>query len=551
MATDLRISVKGATRDVPEGTPVSAVVPDELDGAPVLGALVSNRLVGLDLPLHSDATVVPVTQRDRQGESILFRSACLLLYEAAAGLYPEARLVIGQSLANGYYFDFDGPPELTGEVLESLQERMKAIIAENRRFTRKTYDVSEAEAYFRRNGYLDKVQLLATWRSSTVNLLSLGLFRDIAHGPVVVSTAKIKSFELVSYPPGLVLRFPRPEQDLPAAPQQQPLLFTAYKETREWNERLGVEHVGDLNRRCLDGSITEIIRVAEGFHEKKIAQLADAIAAEDGRIRVVLMAGPSSSGKTTTAKRLSVQLLVNGIRPVALGMDDYYVDRDKTPQHPDGSYDFEAVEALDLPLFNQHLADLLAGKEVRVPRFDFHTGKRTPESTWHPMRLGAHEVLLIEGIHGLNPRISESVADEHKYRIYLSALTQLCIDDHNRIFTSDSRLVRRIVRDRLFRGYSASRTLGMWPSVRAGERKHIYPFQETADMMFNSALVYEPAVLKVYAQRFLMEVPRTDPGYPEAYRLLHFFRLFVPIFRDDVPQNSILREFIGGSSFDY
>ncbi|NOZ86104.1 MAG: nucleoside kinase [Deltaproteobacteria bacterium] len=478
MPRDLKITVLNKEREIPEGTPVAAVVPETLDEAPVLGALVNNRLVGLDFPLFSNAEIKPVTYLDRQGESILFRSTSLLLYEAAASLYPESRIVIGQSLGNGYYFDFHGPLKLSDQIIRELVKRMKNIVAEGRKISRQTYDVSEAEEIFTRMGYHDKVRLLSTWKSSTVDLVSMGLFRDIAHGPVLNSTSKIHDFELVPYPPGLVLRFPRSGSGRPRKINGQPLLFKAYRETREWNEMLGVTNVGDLNQRCLDGSIKEIIRVAEGFHEKKITYIADQIAKECERIRLILISGPSSSGKTTTTKRLAVQLRVNGIKPVSLSMDNYYVDRDKTPRHPDGSYDFEAVEALDLDLFNQHLLDLLNGKEVMVPVFDFPTGKRKPKGKWNTARLDKDQVLLIEGIHGLNPRISESVPDTSKYKIYISALTQLCIDDHNRIFTSDSRLVRRIVRDRLFRGYSAARTLSMWPSVQAGERKYVYPWKQ-------------------------------------------------------------------------
>jgi uridine kinase len=325
-------------------------------------------------------------------------------------------------------------------------------------------------------------------------------------------------------------------------------LFGVYKETRDWNRLLGVETVTDLDRKVIEGGIGEVIRVAEALHERKIAAIADEVHARPD-CRLVLVAGPSSSGKTTFVKRLRLQLLAIGVRPKEISVDNYYVDRVKTPRDEHGDYDFECIEAIDLPLLNEHLPRLLAGETVETPRFSFTKGLREEKTV--PVRLAPGEVLLIEGIHGLNDRLTESVPVGSKFRIYVSALTQLCIDDHHRIFTSDSRLLRRIVRDRKFRGYSALETLRMWPKVRAGEEKWIFPFQDRADRMFNSTLVYEQAVLKVFAERYLMECPQDDPAWAEAHRLLEFLDLFVPVFADDVPATSILREFIGHSAFDY
>jgi uridine kinase len=331
----------------------------------------------------------------------------------------------------------------------------------------------------------------------------------------------------------------------------RPLLFSTYRETRLWQEVLGIHHVGQLNLLCLNGGIKEILRIAEGLHEKKIARIADEILRGADRLRLITVAGPTSSGKTTFAKRLGIQLRVNGIEPVALSLDNYYVDREHTPLDEDGNLDFEALEAIDLALFHQQLAELMEGKEVLTPTFDFVTGKRRSEKHWKPIQLEDRQVLVVEGIHGLNDQLTASVPRQQKYRIYASALSQLAIDDHNRIFTADARLVRRIVRDHLFRGFNAERTLALWERVRRGEARWIFPFQEQADVMFNSALVYEPAVLKTYAERFLLQVPRTSPTYPEAFRLLKFLSMFVPIFPDEVPHTSILREFIGGSTFKY
>jgi len=361
----------------------------------------------------------------------------------------------------------------------------------------------------------------------------------------------VRGFAVVPYEDGLLLRFPRngdPANLPPLAPQ--PKLFGAYRETRRWNEVLGVANVGSLNRMCLSGEVSELIRIAEGFHEKKIAAIADAIAAQSRRVRLVLVGGPSASGKTTFIRRLAIQLRVNGIQPVGISLDNYFVDRERTPLDAKGKPDYEALEALDLELFNAHLAALLRGDEVELPRYDFVRGRRTDRDLWQRQRLEPNQVLLVEGIHGLNHRLSESVPEEAKYRVFISALTQLTLDDHNRIFTSDARLLRRILRDRLFRGHPATRTLDMWNSVRRGEARGIFPFQEEADVIFNSALVYEPAVLRVFAERFLLEVPREHPAYTEAYRLLRFLAWFVPVFQDEVPRTSILREFIGGSAFD-
>jgi uridine kinase len=302
---------------------------------------------------------------------------------------------------------------------------------------------------------------------------------------------------------------------------------------------------------CLNGKVGELVRIAEGLHEKKIARVADEIYRRRPRLRLVLVAGPSSSGKTTFAQRLGTQLRVNGIDPVSLSLDNYYVNREDTPIDDDGHPDFEALEAIDLELFHRHLKDLLAGNEVATPRFDFVHGRRKDASDWVPMRLEENQVLVVEGIHGLNEKLTETVPQAQKYRIFISALSQLAIDDHNRIFTADARLIRRIVRDRRYRGFTAERTLQLWERVRRGEARWIFPFQEDADVMFNSALVYEPAVLKTYAERFLLQVPRTSPAYPEAFRLLKFLSMFVPIFPDEVPYTSILREFIGGSAFNY
>lgn len=547
------VSFAGERLPVLAGTPVGEFLRNFWGELPldVLAALVNRRMVMLDFPLRGLQVEVEVVRLGSHlGETVLRRSAALLLLAAAAKLYPESRLVVGQSLSGGYFFSWHSPLPLTQEVAHSLAREMERLCKEDVPLTRSVITLEEAEAIFRARGETSKLQLLATHRSSTVPVVTCGSFTDIAHGPVAPSAGRVRGWALVPYEDGLLLRFAKNgSQQMPPL-RPQPKLFATYRETRKWNETLGIANVGSLNRACLTGEISEIIRIAEGFHEKKLAQIADAIA-QRPQIRVVLVAGPSASGKTTFIKRLGIQLRVCGLVPVGLSLDNYFVDRDNTPIDESGKPDYESIEALDLDLFNKQLVSLLAGKPVQVPKYDFPRGRRAEPELWTTLQLKPGEILLIEGIHALNPRLTEKVPEENKFRIFISALTQLTLDDHNRIFTADTRLLRRIVRDRFFRGYPAVRTLEMWPSVRRGELRWIFPFQEQADIMFNSALVYGPAVLKPYAERFLLEVPREHPSYTEAYRLLKFLAWFVPVFQEDVPATSILREFIGGSAFEY
>ncbi len=515
-----------------------------------LAVKINQHLVSLDTSIRYACKLTPVTYAQREGTAVYRRSACLILFEAAKELYPEAEVIVGQSLAGGYYFDLRAPVPLPSDHLAQIEARMRQIVAEDRVFQRQTITSEEAVQHFRDEGYEDKIKLLTTTRWIEVRLVGCGVFQDIQHGPVVPSTGYIDQFEVVPYEPGFVLRFPEPySSELRPTMAPEPGLFQIYKETKAWNRILGVVNVGQLNEACLSDEIREVIKIAEGFHEKKIAEFADVVASRRGKVRLVLIAGPSSSGKTTFSKRLMIQLRVNGLRPVTLSTDNYFLGREQTPLDEQGKPDFECLEAVDVALFNQHLEQLLGGQEAQIPTYDFFTGMRAPQAT--PMRLGPDDILIVEGIHGLNPKLTEAVPADSKLKIYISALTQLGLDDHNRIMTTDVRLIRRIVRDRHYRGHAAARTLGMWPSVLRGERQNIFPFQESADLMFNSTLIYEPAVLRVFAERFLLEVPSDDPSFGEAYRLLHFVRMFVPLFPDEVPPTSILREFIGGSSFSY
>jgi uridine kinase len=553
----INVNLDGRPLRIPDSTPILALVAGESDPGLGLrrpiGALVNNRRVSLNATLYEGAEVRLVDALSPVGIRLYRRGCILMLIEATRRLFPEVRLVIGQSLGDGFYFDWTGEPAYEAAHLDSIRTEMDKLVAEDLPFEQERTGVPEALRRFRALKLMDRVELLNTFWHETIRLVHLGGTVDIHHGPCPPSTSYLNCYGLADYQPGFVLRFPERQDcgDLDQPPPNTTKLAQIHLQSNRWNRALGVDNIGSLNRLVIQGGINEAIRVSEGFHEKRIAEIADRIVQNRNRVRIVLIAGPSSSGKTTFLKRLSVQLKVNGLRPVGLSIDNYYVDRVDTPLAADGSYDFETIEAIDLPLFNLQLVKLLQGDELATPRFNFESGKRVPEAKWRPMKLAPGEVLIIEGIHGLNDRLTSQVPPEAKFKIYVSALSQLCLDDANRIHTTDLRLVRRIVRDRLYRGYSASQTLAGWPSVRRGESYNIFPFQESADEMFNTALPYEAAVLKVFAERFLLDVVQDDPNYHEVHRLMKLLSLVVGIFPDRVPQNSILREFVGGSTFRY
>ena len=537
--------------EVAEGTTV-----DELfdagptDGLDVVAACVNSRVVALDFPIECPSRVEPVDAASKEGEEVVRRTATLLLHGVARRLFPKARLHVGQSLRGGYHYGVSGEHPPLDELAAALDEAFHREADAGRQVVRQEVSTDAALHLFEQEEETLKVRLLRVWPSHRVPLVSCLGFTDVRHGPYALSVRCCRSYHVEPYAQGLLLVFDG--QAGPAAREEGGrVLFNAYTETKRWNELVGVGTVPDLNDVCLADRIKHVIQIAEGQHEKKIAELADRIAARRDELRVVCVAGPSSSGKTTFVKRLSLQLEVNGIAPRTLSLDDYYVDREATPLDEDGDFDFEALEAIDLPLFLEQLKDLVDGKEVLTPVYEFRTGTRKGRSEWRPRRLGENEVLLIEGIHALNPRLTETVAENRKFRIFINALTQLCIDDHNRIRTSDARLLRRIVRDRKYRAYSAEKTILRWPKVRAGEEKHIFPFQERCDAMFNSALAYETAVLRNFAYRYLLEVAPDSPAQAKGYQLRRFLELFVPVWPDDVPATSILREFIGGSGFSF
>ena len=516
----------------------------------VLAAKVDNRLCPLDTAAESSARLEWVTYSGKPGLEIYQRSASFILNMAVAELYHNTRLVIGHSISNGFYYDFYCAIPVTQELLNEITAKMHGIIAADLPFQRRLLPRAEAIDYFAGRSMSDSRRLVENSTVELVQVYENGRFANIEIYPLAFSTGAVSRFELKSYSPGFVILFPEQEDfTVTSHIGKTRKLFQIYQESKNWGKILGVSDVGRLDQIVARNGISEIIKVAESLHEKKIARIADTITAKKEDLRLVLVAGPSASGKTTFSKRLATQLQVNGIRPLALSMDNYFVDRESCPRDERGELDFEALDALDLDLFNRHLADLLEGREVAVPRFDFETGRRRSEhrSLW----LEDDQTLVVEGIHALNPRISASVPERHKFRIYVSALTQLTINDHSRISTTDTRILRRLVRDSRFRNYNAAQTLKRFPSVIRGERRNTFPFQESADVMFNSALVYELAVLKDLAVPLLEKIAPDDETYTEAQRLLQFLMLFQPVAADEVPPTSILREFIGGSSFHY
>ncbi|NLZ38228.1 MAG: nucleoside kinase [Firmicutes bacterium] len=513
-----------------------------------MAAIVDKRLKDLSHIPPASAVIEFLDLGTTEGARIYQRSLTFLLIYATMQLFPTARIEVEHSLGKGLYCEIKKETPLTAEDVAALEEKMRQVVEADLPIEKKKIPLSQAIEIFEKEGFEDKVRLYKHCSSEEITVYSLGNLTDSLHGYMVPRTGVLQRFALRFWAPGLVLRFPTVEEPSTIPPfVEQNKLFEIFRETEEWSEILGFHTVGILNDRILDNQGPEIIQIAEALHEKKIAQIADLIAARRDELRVILIAGPSSSGKTTFAQRLRIQLLVNGIRTFPISLDDYFVDRDKTPLDENNQPDFEHIEAIDLELFNDHLARLINCEEVKIPKYNFHTGKR--EYTGHAIKLEEGQMLILEGIHGLNERLTASVPRQNKFKIYISALTALNVDCHTRIHTTDTRLLRRIIRDHQFRNYSAKDTIRRWPSVRRGEERNIFHLQEEADIMFNSSLVYELAVLKQFAEPLLKEIPETEPEYIDAKRLLLFLSSFIPLGTEQIPLNSILREFIGGSCF--
>lgn len=517
----------------------------------IILAFRDKKLSELSKKITSDCEISFVTTADVPGIQAYRRSATLLMLKAfyeVAGSKNVENLRVDYSVSRGYYCMVKGKIDLNETFITAVEAKMKALVMENAPIYKRTVSVDSAKELFRRHKMFDKEKLFRFRRSSRVNIYNLKGFEDYFYGYMVPSTGYLKYFKLYLYDEGFVLQLPTkeaPETVPPFEPQTK--LFNVLKESSDWCERLDINTVGDLNEKISQGKINELILVQEALQEKKIAEIASRIV-EEGNKKFIMIAGPSSSGKTSFSHRLSIQLKANGLKPHPIAVDNYFVDRKYTPRDEKGEYNFEVLEALDIELFNKHMNELAQGKEISLPTYNFKTGVR--EYRGNTLRLGEEDILVIEGIHCLNDRLSYSLDKSSKFKIYISALTQLNVDEHNRIPTTDGRLIRRMVRDARTRGIGARETIARWQSVRHGEESYIFPYQEEADVMFNSALIYELAVLKVYAEPLLFGIDNNCPEYVEAKRLLKFLDYFLGIGSENIPNNSLVREFVGGSCFN-
>ena len=543
-----------STIDVEMGTSLSEVL-DRVSFEqpyPILAARVNNRYKELSYKVYKPVTVEFFDIRHYEGYRVYQRTISFVLQMAAVELFPERKLHIRHTLGSGFYCEFDNVNDICRDDLRSLKERMADIVRRNLPITRHKRLAEEVLRDYERYNFDDRVELLSTRQHLYRSVNHMGDMPGYFYGALAPSSSYVPRFDIAPYYNGFYVALP--ERDNPESVNTNIRLdkmFDIFHEYQQWIDIMGVPTVGDLNRRVMEGDASELIKIAEAFHENKIASIARSIAKanSDCGVRMALISGPSSSGKTTFSKRLGVQLRVLGLDPVLIALDDYFVERDKTPLDENGKYDFEALEAIDLATLNDHLRRLAAGESVEIPRYDFLSGKRQ----WHekPLQLSEKSILILEGIHALNPRLTPGIADDQKFKIYISCFTSVAMDNFSRIPTTDNRMLRRTIRDNATRGHNALRTLEMWPSVRRGEERHIFPYQENADVMFNSSLFYEISVLRALAEPILREVPDTVGEYAEAQRMLRFLDNFTPIAPEEIPPTSLLREFIGGSSFRY
>jgi len=530
----------------PRGTTVGEFLSALEHDSQLVAAIVNGDLRELTYAIEMESRVEPVSISSPDGARIYRRSLTFLLEMAFADLFPDGVLFVDHSVASGgYYCQVTGRAPLSDSEIESLKSQMQKLIEADLPFERKEVPLQEAIEYFRSRGYDDKVLLLKYRKKDYLTLYRLGERMDYLHGYMVPSTGYLRVFDLVYTEGGFTLRYPRrhkPDELLPMP--EYPKLLGTFLQYGDWLAKLGIENVGALNDAIQSGRSAEVVLVSEAFHEQRLSRVAQQVAEKIDHARLILVAGPSSAGKTTFSRRLTVQLLALGISPFPLELDNYFLDRDRTPLDKDGKPDFESIEALDLPLLAEHLGKLIAGEEVSLPRYNFKSGMSEAGDV---IQLRSGQPIILEGIHGLDPRLIPEKLKSEVFRIYISALTQLNLDRHNRVSTTDTRLIRRIVRDARERGYSAAQTISRWESVRRGEKRHIFPFQENADVMFNSALAYELAALKPFAEPLLRQVQHGTPEYIEAKRLLAFLEWFLPLDVTLVPGTSIVREFLGGS----
>jgi uridine kinase len=519
----------------------------------VVCATVNNECEGLNYRVYKSKEVEFFDISSPAGMRTYVHSLCFILYKAVHDLFPESQLFVEHPVSKGYYCNLLLGRQVTPEDVERIKARMEEIIKADIQFHRVECHTEDAIRVFHEHGMEDKVKLLRTTGHIYTYYYELDDIVDYYYGSLVPSTGYIGLFDLAPYSDGLLLRVPnRKNPTVIEDVIKQEKMLEVFSENVHWNHIMRLNTVGELAEVCNAGHATDIINIGEALQEKKIVKIADTInerCAGGKRVKIVLISGPSSSGKTTFSKRLSIQLMANGLRPYPISLDDYFVDREETPRDADGNYDYESLYALDLKLFNSHLQALLRGEEVELPRFNFVTGKK--EYKGDKLRIDDNMILVLEGIHALNPALIPGIPAEATFKVYVSALTTISLDNHNWIPTTDNRLLRRIIRDYNYRGYSARDTISRWPSVRAGEDKWIFPYQENADAMFNSALIYELAVLRMHVAPVLMSVPQDCPEYTEASRLLKFVSYFTPIQDKEIPPTSLLREFLGGSSFKY
>ena len=520
----------------------------KMDFGPV-SAKVNNKVEGLNYRVYHNKDVEFLDLYSPSGSRAYTRTLFFILCKAANDIFPGRKMVIDIPVSNGYYCDLQSDVPLSEDDVARIRARMQEIIDAKMPIRRYECTTEQAVKLFEEVGDMAKVRLLKTTGKLYTLYYDLGGYKDYYYGTLLTNTGQIHLFDLVKYYDGMLLRIPSLNNPSKLGELvRQDKLFEIFKEHHHWQDILGVRTIGDFNNAVDKGYTTELINLAEALQEKKIARIAEKIA-ERKNVKMVLIAGPSSSGKTTTCKRLSVQLLTNGIKPVGISLDDYFVDRELTPKDSSGEYDYEHVEALNIKLLNEQMNALMAGEEVELPKYNFQTGKS--EKSGRRLKLNGNEVLVVEGIHALNPMLTSQIPEENKFRVYASALTTILLDDHNYVPTTDNRLLRRIIRDYKYRGVSAQDTIRRWPSVRAGENKWIFPFQENADVMFNTAMLFELGVIKSQAVPLLELVPEDCEEYSEAYRLLKFLKYIRPIPNIQVPPTSLLREFLGGSSFKY
>lgn len=546
----------GTYKEFLEGTPLLDIAPQFEFDKPyeILAAKVNNVAEGLRFRVFHNRDVEFLDYRTYIGRNFYSRSLCFLLYKATRDLFPESRMTIRRPISKGYFcsvYKNDGS-FLTEEDVEAIGARMRELVDENIPFKRKELQIEEAIRIFKESGDLDKVKLLETCGEVYITCYSLGDVNDYYYDELVPSTGYLKTFGVKLCHGGILLRVPDRHHPEDLAPlHEEPKTFEVFAETHKWNWIMGLSNVGDVNESILKGNASDLIQISEALQEKKIVQIAEEIERRhndpENPVKLVLITGPSSSGKSTVCKRLSVQLKACGLHPISFSTDDYFVNRIDTPKLPDGSYDFDNFDTVDHEYLQKDLVKLLNGEEVEVPEYNFVTGRR--EFNGKNLKLGERSVLLIEGLHALNPRLTEKVPDKEKFRIFINTITSISLDCHNCIPTSDNRLLRRIVRDYLKGAFTARESIANWPNVRRAEVKWIYPFQENADVLFNSAYLVEFAVLRTHAERILATVPKNCPEYSEAHRLLKFLHYFVPVSDKEIPPTSLLRGFIGGGSY--